>query len=83
MTSTGSPWTNSHTIPSPVSAPTTSPSNTSSTAAARRPPLPHSVELRILVETGLLGALIALAGFGASLLASARAIRRTDPMAAT
>jgi hypothetical protein len=47
------------------------------------PHYPHSVELRVLAETGLLGALIALVGFGASLMAGARAVRGPDPLAGT
>jgi len=51
------------------------------------PHYPHSVELRTLVETGLVGALLAVVGLGAALLAAARAIRpdeirrRADPLA--
>ncbi len=39
------------------------------------PHYPHSVELRTLVETGLVGVLLALVGLGAALLAGARAMR--------
>ncbi|HEY1834671.1 MAG TPA: O-antigen ligase family protein [Solirubrobacteraceae bacterium] len=39
------------------------------------PRYPHSVELRALVETGLVGTLIAVAGLIAALLAVARALR--------
>jgi O-antigen ligase len=50
------------------------------------PHYPHSVELRALVETGLVGLLLGLVGLGAALLASARGIyseigRRADPLA--
>jgi Flp pilus assembly protein TadD len=48
------------------------------------PHYPHSVELRTLMETGLLGALLALVGLGAALLAGARAVRGPgglDPLA--
>jgi tetratricopeptide (TPR) repeat protein len=38
------------------------------------PRYPHSVELRTLVETGLVGALLAVAGLGAALVAGARAL---------
>jgi hypothetical protein len=38
------------------------------------PHYPHSVELRTLVETGLIGALLAVVGMGAALLAAWRAI---------
>jgi tetratricopeptide (TPR) repeat protein len=39
------------------------------------PHYPHSVELRTLSQTGLLGALLALVGLGAALVAGARASR--------
>ncbi len=39
------------------------------------PHYPHSVELRTLTETGLLGVLLAITGLGAALLMCARAIR--------
>ncbi len=42
------------------------------------PRYPHSVELRTLTETGLVGALLALVGLGGALLAGARALRRAD-----
>jgi tetratricopeptide (TPR) repeat protein len=50
------------------------------------PHYPHSVELRTLTETGLLGVLIAIVGLGAALLACSRAIRTrggaaADPLA--
>ncbi len=45
------------------------------------PHYPHSVELRTLVQTGLVGALLALVGLGAALLAGARAVRGSDPLA--
>ena len=45
------------------------------------PNYPHSVELRTLVETGLIGALLALVGLGAALVAAARGLRCTDPLA--
>ncbi len=50
------------------------------------PHYPHSVELRTLLDTGLLGALLALLGLGAALLAGARAVRpkrlpELDPLA--
>jgi tetratricopeptide (TPR) repeat protein len=44
------------------------------------PRYPHSVEMRTLVETGLVGTLLALVGLGAALLACARAIRGSDPL---
>ncbi|HEX4115602.1 MAG TPA: O-antigen ligase family protein [Solirubrobacteraceae bacterium] len=47
------------------------------------PRYPHSVELRTLSQTGLLGALLAVVGLGAALLAGWRAMRRSDPLAGT
>src|SRR5580693_3580504 len=47
------------------------------------PHYPHSVELRTLADTGLVGALLAIVGLGAALLAGARALRRSDPLAGT
>jgi O-antigen ligase len=47
------------------------------------PRYPHSVELRTLVETGLIGTLLALIGLGAALLAAARALRTSDPLVRT
>jgi O-antigen ligase len=44
------------------------------------PHYPHSVELRTLTETGLVGALLVLVGLGAALLAGARAMRGPDPL---
>jgi tetratricopeptide (TPR) repeat protein len=44
------------------------------------PRYPHSVEMRTLVETGLVGTLLALVGLGAALLACARAIRGSDQL---
>ncbi len=45
------------------------------------PRYPHSVEIRTLVETGVVGVLLALAGLGAALLAAWRAVRGPDPLA--
>jgi O-antigen ligase len=45
------------------------------------PHYPHSVELRTLTQTGLIGALLALAGLIAALLACARAVRVGEPLA--
>jgi hypothetical protein len=45
------------------------------------PRYPHSVELRTLSQTGLIGALLALAGLGAAVLAAWRALRGPDPLA--
>ncbi len=42
---------------------------------------PHSVELRTLAETGLVGTLLAVVGLAAALLAGARAIRGRDTLA--
>jgi hypothetical protein len=48
------------------------------------PRYPHSVELRTLSQTGLVGALLAVVGLGAALLAGWRAMRRSsDPLAGT
>jgi tetratricopeptide (TPR) repeat protein len=46
------------------------------------PHYPHSVELRTLTETGIVGALLAFVGLGAAMLAGWRALllRRTDPL---
>ncbi len=45
------------------------------------PRYPHSIEMRTLAQTGLIGTLLALVGLGAALLAGARALRRPDPLA--
>jgi tetratricopeptide (TPR) repeat protein len=45
------------------------------------PHYPHSVELRTLAQTGLVGTLLAAGGIAAALLAAARALRRADPLA--
>jgi O-antigen ligase len=50
------------------------------------PRYPHSLELRTLTQTGVLGALLALVGLGSALLAGARACRASsageaDPLA--
>ncbi len=47
------------------------------------PRYPHSIELRTLSQTGLLGALLALVGLAGALIASWRAMRRSDPLART
>jgi hypothetical protein len=44
------------------------------------PHYPHSVELRTLAQTGVIGALLALVGLGAALLAAARGLRGPDPL---
>jgi hypothetical protein len=44
------------------------------------PHYPHSVELRTLTQTGVIGALLALVGLGAALLAGARGLYRADPL---
>jgi len=44
------------------------------------PHYPHSVELRTLSQTGLVGALLALAGLAAALTAGWRGMRRADPL---
>ncbi len=45
------------------------------------PHYPHSVELRTLAQTGLIGTLLALIGLGATLLAAARGLLSPDPLA--
>jgi tetratricopeptide (TPR) repeat protein len=46
------------------------------------PHYPHSVELRTLAQTGLVGALLAVVGLGAALFAAMRAVcARADPLA--
>jgi predicted secreted protein len=45
------------------------------------PHYPHSVELRTLVQTGIVGSLLALVGLGAALWAAVRALRLADPLA--
>jgi predicted secreted protein len=47
------------------------------------PRYPHSVELRTLSQTGLIGALLAVVGLGAALLSGWQAMRRPDPLART
>ena len=47
--------------------------------SSETPHYPHSVELRTLVQTGLVGALLAVVGLGAALLAGARALRSRQP----
>ncbi|HEX7609847.1 MAG TPA: O-antigen ligase family protein, partial [Solirubrobacteraceae bacterium] len=51
--------------------------------SSETPHYPHSVEVRTLAQTGLLGALLALAGLAAALLAGARALRNPDPLSRT
>ena len=46
------------------------------------PRYPHSVELRTLVQTGVIGTLIAVIGLGAALLAGWRAVRAPDRLGA-
>jgi tetratricopeptide (TPR) repeat protein len=55
--------------------------------AEQSPHYPHSIEIRTLSQTGILGSLLALVGLGAALLACWRAVlskyaRRADPLAA-
>ncbi len=45
------------------------------------PRYPHSVELRTLAQTGSVGAVLALVGLGAALIAAAAALREADPLA--
>ncbi len=44
------------------------------------PHYPHSVELRTLSQTGLVGVLLAIVGLGAALVATARALHRPEPL---
>ncbi len=44
------------------------------------PHYPHSVELRTLAQTGVIGALLALVGLAAALVAAARGLRGPDPL---
>jgi O-Antigen ligase len=47
------------------------------------PRYPHSVELRTLTQTGLVGALLAVVGLAAALVAGWQAMRRADPLGRT
>jgi tetratricopeptide (TPR) repeat protein len=47
------------------------------------PRYPHSVELRTLAETGLLGAMLAIVGLGAALMAAVAALRSSDRLTQT
>ena len=49
--------------------------------SSETPRYPHSVELRTLTQTGVLGGVLALIGFGAALVGAAAALRRADPLA--
>ncbi|HEY4428406.1 MAG TPA: O-antigen ligase family protein [Solirubrobacteraceae bacterium] len=49
--------------------------------SSETPHYPHSVELRVLAQTGLVGALLAVAGLAAALLAAGLSLRRADPLA--
>ena len=44
------------------------------------PHYPHSLELRTLAQTGVIGTLLALVGLGAALVAAARGLRGPDPL---
>jgi len=48
--------------------------------SSETPRYPHSVELRALTETGVLGSLLALVGLGAAVLAATAAVRGSDPL---
>jgi tetratricopeptide (TPR) repeat protein len=50
--------------------------------SSETPRYPHSIELRTLAQTGVIGGLLALIGLGAALLAGWRAMRAADPLAA-
>ncbi|HET6507263.1 MAG TPA: O-antigen ligase family protein [Baekduia sp.] len=47
------------------------------------PSYPHNLVLRTLSQTGIVGTLLLLGAFGAALAAAGRAMRRSDPLAAT
>jgi hypothetical protein len=49
--------------------------------SSETPRYPHSVELRTLTQTGVLGGVLALFGLGAALVGGAAALRRADPLA--
>jgi tetratricopeptide (TPR) repeat protein len=49
--------------------------------SSETPRYPHSVELRTLAETGVLGGVLALIGLAAALAGAAGAMRRADPLA--
>jgi tetratricopeptide (TPR) repeat protein len=49
--------------------------------SSETPRYPHSIELRTLAETGLLGALLAILGLGAALTAAVASLRSTDRVA--
>ena len=67
MTSIASPSMNSPPTHWGASARTTSSSSTSAYGHSDETPrYPHSVELRTLAQTGVLGALLALVGLGAA-----------------
>jgi tetratricopeptide (TPR) repeat protein len=51
--------------------------------SAETPRYPHSVELRTLVQTGVIGSAIALAGLAAALAAAAPGLRRGNALART
>jgi tetratricopeptide (TPR) repeat protein len=48
--------------------------------SSETPRYPHSVELRTLTETGVLGAALALLGLGAALVGAAGGVLRSDPL---
>ncbi|HEY2216339.1 MAG TPA: O-antigen ligase family protein, partial [Solirubrobacteraceae bacterium] len=50
--------------------------------SSETPRYPHSVELRTLTQTGLVGGLLGVIGLGAALFAGWRAMRDPDPLAA-
>jgi O-Antigen ligase len=51
--------------------------------SSETPHYPHSVELRTLAQTGLVGTLLAVVGLAAALVAAARALRAPDPLVRT
>jgi tetratricopeptide (TPR) repeat protein len=50
--------------------------------SSETPRYPHSVELRALTQTGVVGSLLAVAGLAAALVAASGALRQRDPLAA-
>jgi O-antigen ligase len=50
--------------------------------SSETPRYPHSVELRALTQTGVIGSLLAVAGLAAALVAAGGALRQRDPLAA-
>jgi tetratricopeptide (TPR) repeat protein len=51
--------------------------------SAETPHYPHSIELRTLAQTGLVGALLAIVGLAGALVGAGRALRATEPLVRT